>query len=46
LQKSLNQTRAENTQLEQKVKDLEAQVAAAAEAEQSDKTEEDKQAAA
>ena len=46
LQKSLNQTRAENTQLEQKVKDLEAQVPAAAEAEQSDKTEEDKQAAA
>ena len=46
LQKSLNQARAENTQLEQKVKDLEAQVAAAAEAEQSDKTEEDKQAAA
>ena len=30
LQKSLNQTRAENTQLEQKVKDLEAQVAAVA----------------
>ena len=46
LQKSLNQARAENTQLEQKVQDLEAQVAAAAEAEQSDKTEEDKQAAA
>ena len=46
LQKSLNQTRAENTQLEQKVKDLEAQVAAAADAEQSDKTEDDKQAAA
>ena len=46
LQKSLNQTRAENTELEQKVKDLEAQVAAAADAEQSDKTEDDKQAAA
>ena len=47
LQKSLNQTRAENTQLEQKVKDLEAQGAAVeAEAEQNDQTEDDKQAAA
>ena len=45
LQKSLNQTRAENTQLEQKVKDLEAQVPAA-EAEQGDQVEGDKQAAA
>ncbi len=46
LQKSLNQTRAENTQLEQKVKDLEAEVAASADAEQSDSSEDDKQAAA
>ena len=45
LQKSLNQTRADNTQLEQKVKDLEAQLAAA-DTEQADQTEDDKQAAA
>jgi uncharacterized protein YlxW (UPF0749 family) len=45
LQKSLNQARAENTQLEQKVKDLEAQVAAV-DAEQNDQTEGDEQAAA
>ena len=45
LQKSLNQTRAENTQLEQKVKDLEAQVAAV-DTEQNDQAENDKQAAA
>ena len=45
LQKSLNQTRAENTQLEQKVKDLEAQVASV-DTEQNDQAENDKQAAA
>jgi chromosome segregation ATPase len=45
LQKSLNQTRAENTQLEQKVKDLEAQLAAA-DTEQADQTEDGAQAAA
>ena len=45
LQKSVAQTRAENTQLEQKVKDLEAQLADA-NAETEDQTEEGNQAAA
>ena len=45
LQKSLSQARAENTQLEQKVKDLEAQVAET-NAESEDQTDEGSQAAA
>ncbi|MBT5008342.1 MAG: hypothetical protein HOM95_16815, partial [Halieaceae bacterium] len=45
LQKSLNQTRTENTQLEEKVKELEAQLAAADSAED-DQTEDSTQAAA
>ena len=45
LQKSVAQTRAENTQLEQKVKDLETQLADA-NAETEDQTEEGNQAAA